>query len=182
MEGKGQLEGGGRGSQAGKATATRASTTPSAVLSGRVCAQVKSGDGPVQIARMDKLAKGSALKARTQAINQLKAVLVSTDPNLREELAALNNAELLHACARLGGEGEHDEDGEVAVLQATRITLYLLAQRIGQLTEQIQGLEGRLARLRGTPRPAAAHRGGHWSGHSRHFVDHCGGQPGTPRQ
>ncbi|WP_258382526.1 IS110 family transposase [Streptomyces sp. NTH33] len=33
------------------------------------------------------------------------------------------------------------------MLQATRTTLCLLAQRIGQLTEQIQGLEGRLARL-----------------------------------
>ncbi|GGN96755.1 hypothetical protein GCM10011579_098550 [Streptomyces albiflavescens] len=33
------------------------------------------------------------------------------------------------------------------MLQATRITLCLLAQRIGQLTKQIQDLEGRLARL-----------------------------------
>jgi len=33
------------------------------------------------------------------------------------------------------------------VLQATRITLCLLAQRIEQLTEQIHGLERRLALL-----------------------------------
>ncbi|MGY5079225.1 hypothetical protein ACWIGX_19390 [Streptomyces nigrescens] len=42
-------------------------------------ARAKSGDGPVQIARMFKLAKDSAVKARTQAINQLKAVLVTAD-------------------------------------------------------------------------------------------------------
>ncbi|MEV4743748.1 hypothetical protein [Streptomyces sp. NPDC049555] len=40
----------------------------------------------MQIARMYKLAKGSAVEARTQAINRLKAVLLSADPNLREEL------------------------------------------------------------------------------------------------
>lgn len=45
------------------------------MLSGRARARAKSGDGPVQIARMLTLAKGSAVKARTQAIDQLKVVL-----------------------------------------------------------------------------------------------------------
>ncbi len=36
----------------------------------------------------------SAVKARTQAINQIKSVLITTDPALRQELAALGNAEL----------------------------------------------------------------------------------------
>ncbi|MFG2368519.1 hypothetical protein ACGFY3_44070 [Streptomyces mirabilis] len=100
----------------------------------------------MQIARMCKLAKSSAAKARTQAVNQLKAVLDSADPKPREELAGLNNAELFRTCAGFAGDSKHDEDGEKAVLRATRITLGLLSQRIGQLTEQIQGLEGRLAR------------------------------------
>ncbi|WP_257003692.1 transposase [Streptomyces sp. SA15] len=75
------------------------------------------------------------------------AVLVSADPNLREELAGLHNAELFRTCAWLAEDSQNDEDGEEVVLQATRITLYPLAQRIRQLTEQIQDLEGRLARL-----------------------------------
>ncbi|MEU8918664.1 hypothetical protein [Streptomyces nigrescens] len=37
----------------------------------------------MQIARMFKLAKGSAVKARPQAINQLKVVLVTADTFLR---------------------------------------------------------------------------------------------------
>ncbi|MFC9635021.1 transposase [Streptomyces mirabilis] len=53
-----------------------------AVLSERARARAKTGDGPVQIARMYKLTKASAVKARTQAINQLKAVLVTADPAL----------------------------------------------------------------------------------------------------
>ncbi|WP_317623394.1 IS110 family transposase [Streptomyces noursei] len=132
--------------QRGKSDPVDAQNAARAVLSGRARAQAKSGDGPVEIAWMFKLAKSSAVKARTQAINQLKAVLVSADPNLREQLAGLGNAELFRTCARLADEGQHDGGGE-AVLQATRTTLSLLAQRIGQLTEQIQDLERRLAHL-----------------------------------
>jgi hypothetical protein len=49
---------------------------------------------------MHKLTKVSAVKARTQAINQLKAVLITADPALREELAQLGNAELFRTCAQ----------------------------------------------------------------------------------
>lgn len=56
-------------------------------LSGRAQARATSGDGPVHSAGMYKLAKDSAVKARTQAINQLKAVLVIADPTLRERLS-----------------------------------------------------------------------------------------------
>ncbi|MEU7409781.1 MULTISPECIES: hypothetical protein [Streptomyces] len=77
---------------------------------------------------MFKLAEDSAVKARTQAINQLKAVLVIADPALRERLSSLGNRGLFRTCAGLSPrDGEGDED---AVAQATRITLSLLAQRI----------------------------------------------------
>ncbi|MEU9126129.1 transposase [Streptomyces sp. NPDC048506] len=133
--------------QRGKSDPLDAQNAARAVLSGRARTQAKSGDGPVQIARMFKLAKGSAAKARTQAINQLKAVLVSAEPYLREELARLNNSELFRTCARLADAGKNDKGDEEAVLQATRVTLGLRARRIGQLTEQIQDLEGRLSHL-----------------------------------
>ncbi|AQS71049.1 IS110 family transposase [Streptomyces pactum] len=81
---------------------------------------------------MYKLAKDSAVKARTQAINQLKAVLVIADPALRERMSSLGSAELFRTCARLGPpDGGGDED---AVIQATHMTLRMLAERIEQLT------------------------------------------------
>ena len=40
------------------------------------------------------MAKASAIKARTQAINQLKAVLVAADPALRETFSGLSNTML----------------------------------------------------------------------------------------
>jgi transposase len=94
---------------------------------------------------MYKLAKDSAVKARTQAINQLKAVLVIADPALRERLSSLGNAELFRTCARLGSpDGGGDED---AVTQATHMTLRMLAERIGHLTGQIDELNQRLTLL-----------------------------------
>ncbi|MGW5508177.1 hypothetical protein ACWEV9_10425 [Streptomyces albogriseolus] len=94
----------------GKSDPLDAQAAARAVLSGRARARAKSGDGPVHSARMFKLAKDSAVKARTQAINQLKAVLVIADPAPRERLSSLGNRELFRTCARLGpGDGE---DGE----------------------------------------------------------------------
>lgn len=127
----------------GKSDPLDAQNAARAVLSGRARARAKAGDGPVQIARMCKLTKASAVKARTQAIKQLKSVLVTADPALREELAGLGNAELFRTCARFADMNSHEEAGEESVLQATRITLSLLAHRIGQLSAQIRDVDDR---------------------------------------
>jgi hypothetical protein len=66
---------------------------------------------------------------------------------LREELAGLGNAELFRTCARFADMNSHEEAGEESVLQATRITLSLLAHRIGQLSAQIRNVDARLTRL-----------------------------------
>ncbi|MEU2736142.1 IS110 family transposase [Streptomyces sp. NPDC007095] len=128
----------------GKSDPLDAQAAARAVRSGRAKARAKTGDGPVHSARMYKLAKDSAVKARTQAINQLKAVLVIADPNLRERLSSLGNRELFRTCARFSLPDGDDED---AVAQATHITLGLLAQRIEQLTGQIDELNRRLTGL-----------------------------------
>lgn len=74
--------------QPDKATRRRRGKTDAiaaqAVLSGRATATAKTGDGPVEMLRMFKLAKASAIRSRTQAVNQLKAVLVAAEPALRE--------------------------------------------------------------------------------------------------
>ncbi|MEV6740865.1 IS110 family transposase [Streptomyces sp. NPDC051104] len=129
----------------GKSDPLDAQAVARAVLSGRAQARAKSGDGPVHSARLFKLAKDSAVKARTQAINQLKAVLVIADAALREQLSSLGNAELFRTCARLGPPG--GGGGEDAVAQAAHLTLRMLAERIEQLTGQIDELNRRLTRL-----------------------------------
>jgi hypothetical protein len=42
--------------------------------------------------RVFRLARASAVKARTQTINQLKAIIVGAEPALRESLAGLTGA------------------------------------------------------------------------------------------
>lgn len=86
----------------GKTDAIDAEAAARAVLTGRATAAAKTGDGPVEMLRLFKLAKGSAIKSRTQAINQLKSVLVSADSVLRESLAGLSNPHLCKQCATLG--------------------------------------------------------------------------------
>jgi transposase len=54
----------------GKADAIDAVAAAHAVLSGRATTTAKTSDGPVEILRMFKLARASAVKARTQAINE----------------------------------------------------------------------------------------------------------------
>lgn len=63
----------------GKTDAIDAEVAARAVLSGRATALAKAGDGHVERIRLFKMAKASATKSRTQAINQLKAILVGAD-------------------------------------------------------------------------------------------------------
>ncbi|GAA3196855.1 MULTISPECIES: IS110 family transposase [Streptomyces] len=114
-----------------------------AVLSGRARSRAKSGNGPTESARMYLVARDSAVKARTQATNQLKAVLVTADPALREDLTGMKRQALIRACALLDEEAE----GTDPVLRATRFTLRTLAERIQQLNVQARELQQRLSEL-----------------------------------
>ncbi|WP_345340854.1 IS110 family transposase, partial [Rhodococcus olei] len=92
----------------GKTDALDAEAAAHAVLAGCATASAKAGDGPVEMIRMFKLAKASAVKARTQSINQLKAVLVGADTGLREALSGLSNTVLIRRCAELDAGTAHD--------------------------------------------------------------------------
>ncbi|UXY17452.1 IS110 family transposase [Streptomyces cynarae] len=107
----------------GKTDAIDAAAAAQAVLSGRATATAKTGDGPVEAIRMFKMAKVSPTKSRSQAVNQLKAVLVAADPALREALTGLSNSKLIRKCSEL----EAADDTAPAV--AARHTLRARADR-----------------------------------------------------
>jgi transposase len=123
----------------GQTDALDAEAAARAVLSGRATATAKAGDGPVARMRMFKLAKASAIKSRTQAVNQLKAVVVTADPALRESVSGLGTTVLVRQCAELGADTLTD------AASAARYTLRLLARRIQHLTTEIDDLQTRLA-------------------------------------
>jgi transposase len=122
----------------GKTDAIDAEAAARAVLSGRATARAKTSNGPVEMIRMFKLARASAIKSRTQAINQLKAVLVCADPTLRDSLAGLSNPKLIRRCAALSTDAPSD------IATAAVYTLQLLACRILELTDQINDLKLRI--------------------------------------
>ncbi|WP_443061191.1 IS110 family transposase [Streptomyces sp. NBC_00453] len=125
----------------GKTDAVDAEAAARAVLSGRATATAKTSDGPIEALRLLKLAKASEIKSRTQAINQLKSVLISAEAALRESLAGLSNPHLFKRCAELDdsrGDGPAD---------TARHVLKLLAGRIQHLTGEIDNLNGRRQRL-----------------------------------
>ncbi|MEU5198906.1 IS110 family transposase [Streptomyces scabiei] len=123
----------------GKTDAVDAEAAARAALSGIARALPKSGDGQVEALRMLRLAKNSAVKARTQALNQLKAVLVNAPSALREELEPLSTTLLVRRCAELADTRKGNPAADTAVF-----TLRLLAQRVVQLRHEATELERRM--------------------------------------
>ena len=68
----------------GKSDPTDAEMAARAVLAGVAAATPKSGEGEVEMIRMLKSTKNSAVKARTQAVNQMKALVLTAPAGLRE--------------------------------------------------------------------------------------------------
>jgi transposase len=122
----------------GKTDATDAHAAALAVLSGRAAAIPKAGDGQVEQMRIYKVAKDSAVKSRTQAINQLKTLLVNAEPWLRASMSGLTNIMLVARCAELRPE---DHSGVIA---ASMHTMRLLAHRIQHLNDEIRDVEQRI--------------------------------------
>ncbi|WP_435824930.1 IS110 family transposase [Nocardia rhamnosiphila] len=122
----------------GKTDAIDAEAAARAVLSGRAKAIAKTSDGPVEIVRMLKMTKESATKSRSQAINQIKAVVVRADPALRESLTGLTNPRLIQRCADL------ERPAPTTAEAAAVYTLRSLARRILVLTEEIDDLNAQI--------------------------------------
>ena len=84
----------------------------------------------------------SAVKARTQAANQLQALLVSAPEDLRHRLRKLPTKSLVDACARL-----RPGAGPIDMQTATKFALRSVARRYEQLSEEIAQLHEQLDRL-----------------------------------
>jgi hypothetical protein len=70
------------------------------VLSGEATGTPKSHDGAVEALRTLKVLQRSANKARTQAINQLRNLVVTAPDGLRAQLRDLKIGDLVDVCSR----------------------------------------------------------------------------------
>jgi transposase len=96
-----------------------------------------------------RLARRSAVKARTQAANQLNALLVTAPDGLRARLCGLPLAELVTTAARL-----RPDQVPATTIDAAKFALRSVAGRWLRLTEEITELDVQLERLVAKAAPA----------------------------
>lgn len=119
----------------GKSDPVDAEAAARAVLSGDATAVPKDRTGPVGQLRALLLARRSAIKARTQSGNQLRALIHELNDDLRARLDHRQAAQRAQACAALP-----PDDG-------TRLALHALGRRWLSLNEEVRDLDHHLTTL-----------------------------------
>lgn len=92
----------------GKTDAVDAEAAALAAVSGDASAKPKSGDGPVETIRMLQAARRSAVKARTQAANQICGLVVTAPEPIKDRVGGLGTNQAIEVCARMR-PGAHSE-------------------------------------------------------------------------
>lgn len=126
----------------GKSDPIDAENAARQVLAGQAAATPKLTDGVVEAIRLTRVARSTAIKARTQAMVALKSTLVTATDDLRAELEPLTNHKLIAACADLDTSGD-PTDPQVAMAH----TLASLARRWLDLHDEIKAHTRRLETL-----------------------------------
>jgi len=126
----------------GKTDVVDAIAAARAVQSGDATATPKSHDGPVEALRALKMVQRSARKARTQALNQLHALVLTAPEGLRAKLRGRRNRDLITTCAAFRVRAEDDSLNSIL-----RLSMRELAQRILLLEEQNRTVRDRMHRI-----------------------------------
>ncbi len=135
--------------RSGKSDPIDAELAARAVLAGTAIGGAKDTEGTVEMIRVLRAARRSAVKARAQAVKQLKGLLITAPENLRDELRGLSAAKLVRR-ARAFRPGDLPED----VASSTKFALRSIARRHVGLSEEIRELDGQLKRLVAQTAPA----------------------------
>lgn len=132
----------------GKSDTTDAEAAARAALNGEADGRPKAADGGVEALRALRVARRSALKARTQAGNQIRDLVVTAPDDLRARLRHLDTDARVEICAgfRPGPPADPAE--------ATKRSLRCLARRHRDLSAEIAELDEAIAALCAQINPA----------------------------
>jgi transposase len=131
----------------GKSDPVDAQAAAKAVQAGDATVVPKAGTGQVEMIRSLRVARQTAMRARTQTINALKALLVTAPAELREQLRGMSVTRLVRAAAG-------QEPGPItSPLAAAMLALRTLARRHQALSAEIDSLTSELDRLVATAAP-----------------------------
>jgi transposase len=106
-----------------------------AVLSGKATAVPKAGDAGVEMIRALKIAKQTAIKARTQAVNAVKGLIVMAPDPIREQLRNLKTPALVRTCSAYRVNGAADPTS------AIKLSLRSMCRRYVALDQEVRSLE-----------------------------------------
>jgi transposase len=92
----------------------------------------RAHDGIREAIRVHAVTRAAAVRARTGAINELKAIVVTADESIRSPLRGLRTAQQVAACARF-----RDRTSVSVEQRCTRAALRALARRIEHLDAEV---------------------------------------------
>jgi transposase len=133
----------------GKSDPIDAEAAARTVLAGEAAGVPKSGNGRVEMIRALRAARHSAVKARSQAANQLQALRVTAPEELRQLVRGLATKDLVAMAARFRPGNAPDD-----VQAATKFALRSVARRHQALSVEIAELDAQLKRLVAEAAPA----------------------------
>jgi transposase len=132
----------------GKTDTLDAESVAQMVLSGEATATPKRRDGIVEAIRVLQIARRSAIKARTQAGQQIRSLIITASAEINGSLSGLSVTRQVQRCARLRPGAR---DGATA---STQRALRSLARRWQQLDDEVHELEHELHALVRTAAPS----------------------------
>ncbi len=135
----------------GKSDRLDAEQIARSVLADVGTATPKSKSGPVEVIRTLRVARASAVRARTQAFNNLFHTMISAPSEVRDQLVDLTKRTFVNACLALEPETEDlldliDEPDRL-VLASVKMTLRDLARRWKALDAEAKALGAQIAAL-----------------------------------
>jgi transposase len=138
----------------GKSDPTDAENAARAVLAGDATGAPKAKNGLVEALRAVAVARRSAVKARTQAGNQLRSLVITAPDDLRGDPLPLRLSACVARCAAFR------PTAEPSLIQVGKRTLRILATRWLRLSEELCELNGALAILTARVAPSLLARHG----------------------
>jgi transposase len=131
----------------GKSDTIDAETAARSVLAGIATAVPKTADGAAEMVRQIKVARDTAVKARSAAIITLKTLIVNAPGELREALEPLTDRKLIDGCVGLL------PGAIVSPAASTKHALRALATRWLMLSTEIRAHDEALDAITGTAAP-----------------------------
>jgi transposase len=127
--------------RAGKSDTQDAVSAARAALAGDALGAPKTRDGNVEAIRVLRLARSSARRDRTRALNQMRSLVTTAPDELRSQLRALTITKLVQTAAAFRPAGRTD------VSSANRLALRTLARRVLELDVEVDSIDAVLAPL-----------------------------------